>query len=100
VYVVRFFAGFCLAANGLYLAVGSLTDAGDAGDLLELGAPMWSLWLFGVAATAAGLYLWHGLGPSFGLGRGEGRVEPSAAWTVSGAAGVVIAGELALAAGG
>ena len=31
----RFFTGFCLITNGLYLAVGSFDRVGDAGDLLR-----------------------------------------------------------------
>src|SRR5688572_29401782 len=33
-FVLRFFAGFCLLANGLYIGVGSLDGIGDCGDLL------------------------------------------------------------------
>ena len=65
---LRFFAGFCLIANGAYLAVGSFDRIGDAGDLLKHGSPIWMLWLFGAITISAGLQLWHGLGASFGLG--------------------------------
>lgn len=64
-YVARFFAGFCLLSNGLYLSVGSFEGVGDAGDLLRHGAARWQLLLFGVPASALGLWLWHGLGPRF-----------------------------------
>ncbi|HMP06069.1 MAG TPA: M50 family metallopeptidase, partial [Lacipirellulaceae bacterium] len=64
--LMRFFAGFALAANGLYLGLGSLRGMGDAGDLLRHGAPPWQLWLFGAVASAAGLALWHGQGRHFG----------------------------------
>lgn len=67
-YLARFFAGFCCLANGLYLAAGSFNGVGDAGDLLRHGAARWQLWLFGVPASILGLWLWHGLGRSFGLG--------------------------------
>ena len=66
---LRFFAGFCLIANGAYLAVGSFDRIGDAGDLMTHGAPIWLLWLFGLTTIPAGLRLWHGLGPQFGLGQ-------------------------------
>ena len=59
---VQLFAGFCLIANGAYLGVGWTTGAGDAGDLLWLGTPVPVMVTFGVAATAAGLFLWHLLG--------------------------------------
>src|SRR5262245_36776670 len=42
-YLVRFFAGFCLIANGAYLAFGALDGVGDAGDLLRNGAALWQL---------------------------------------------------------
>ena len=58
----QFFAGFCLIANGVYLGVGWITRAGDAGDILNHGTPVWVLVAFGAVATAAGLYLWHRLG--------------------------------------
>jgi len=78
-YLVQFFAGTCLIANGAYLGVGSFQRVGDAGDLIRQGRPMWSLWLFGMVAVPLGVYLWHGLGPRFGLGRAEGKVDRVAA---------------------
>lgn len=38
-YLLRFFAGFCLVANGAHLGVGAFDGVGDAGDLLRSGAP-------------------------------------------------------------
>ena len=60
--VAQFFAGFCLIANGVYLGVGWITRAGDAGDIANHGTPIPVLIGFGLAATGAGLYLWHLLG--------------------------------------
>jgi hypothetical protein len=60
--LLRFFAGFCLIANGAYLAFGSIDSVGDAGDLLRNGAAAWQLWLFGAVCVPAGLWVWHGLG--------------------------------------
>lgn len=65
---VRFFAGFCLIANGAYLAVGARDGIGDAGDLLNLGISAWTLYLFGAATIPCGLWLWNGLGTRFGIG--------------------------------
>ena len=79
IYLVQFFAGFCLIANGAYLACGSFARVGDAGDLIRLGAPKWCLWLFGLIAVPLGLYLWNGLGPSFGRGEAKGKVDWRAA---------------------
>jgi hypothetical protein len=66
-FVLRFFAGFCLVANGLYLGVGAFVPVGDAADLLRFGARPWQLVLFGLVTVPAGLLLWHGQGKHFGL---------------------------------
>ena len=68
-FLLRFFAGFCLITNGGYIAVGSFDRVGDCGEMLRHGSAMWQLWLFGIVTVPAGFYLWHGLGPQFGLGR-------------------------------
>ncbi|MEX0654434.1 MAG: M50 family metallopeptidase [Phycisphaeraceae bacterium] len=65
--LLRFFAGFCLIANGAYLGFGWIDGVGDAGDLLAHGANVWHLVAFGVTAGILGLWLWHGLGRRFGL---------------------------------
>ncbi len=65
--VARFFAAFCMLANGVYMASACLDPVGDAHDLLRLGAPAWTLALPGSLAAAGGLWLFHGLGASFGL---------------------------------
>lgn len=82
-YVIRFFTGFCLIANGAYLGVGSFAGVADAGDLIELGARPWMLWVFGILTFPAGFWLWHGLGPKFGLGSARGRVNATATWVVT-----------------
>jgi hypothetical protein len=74
-YLLAFFAGFCCLANGLYLAAGSFTGAGDAGDLMKQGATQWQLVAFGTPLCILGLSLWHGLGPAFGLGSARGEVD-------------------------
>lgn len=51
--------GFCLVANGVYLAAGWVEPAGDASDLMRLGMPVWVLFTVGVAAVLAGLWCWH-----------------------------------------
>jgi hypothetical protein len=79
-YLPRFFAGFCLVANGAYIAVGSLDRVGDAGVMLRHGSPAWWLWAFGAVAVPAGLWLWHRQGPHFGLGSVGGKVSPAAAY--------------------
>lgn len=79
-YLMRWLAGFCLIANGAYLAVGSLLpDGDDAGTMLRHGAAQWQILIFALPAAAVGLYLWNGLGPHFGLGSTRGNVDRSAA---------------------
>ena len=78
-YLVQFFAGTCLIANGVYVGVGSFQGIGDAGDLIRLGSPLGFLWLFGLVTVPLGLYLWNGLGPSFGLAQAAGKVDRRAA---------------------
>lgn len=79
--LLRFFAGFCLIANGAYIGGGSFDRVGDCGEMLRHGSPIWLLWLFGAMAVPTGLALWHRLGPSFGLGEARGRVSRKAAYT-------------------
>jgi hypothetical protein len=79
-FVLRFFAGFCLVANGAYIGVGSFSRVGDAEVMLKHGAERWQLWLFGVLTAPAGLWLWHGLGPQFGFGKAEGAVSRDVAY--------------------
>jgi hypothetical protein len=94
-YLVQFFAGTCLIANGAYIGVGSFQRIGDAGDLLRLGSPIWSLWLIGMTAVPLGLCLWNGLGPRFGLGPSAGEVDRRAAWLSGVLLAVVVVLELA-----
>ena len=79
-YLFRFFAGFCLIANGAYLGVGTFDHVGDAGDLLRHGASIWQLWLFGILCVPAGFLLWHRLGLHFGRGDAQGIVSIPAAY--------------------
>jgi hypothetical protein len=65
---LRFFAGFCLIANGAYVGVAVIAPVGDAEVLLQHGVPGWLLGLYGLATVPAGLALWNGLGPEFGWG--------------------------------
>ena len=67
-FILRFFAGFCLLANGLYIGVGSFDQIGDCGEMLRQGSEPWQLWLFGLLTAPLGLWLWHRQGTHFGLG--------------------------------
>jgi hypothetical protein len=79
-YLPRFFAGFCLVANGCYIAGGALDGVGDAGVMLGHGSPMGWLLAFGAVTVPAGFWLWHRLGPHFGLGPARGKVSAAAAY--------------------
>lgn len=78
-HLARFFAGFCLVANGVYLGVGAFARVGDAGDLLRHGAAPWQLLLFGLVTVPAGFWLWNGQGAKFGLGPNPEPVDRSTA---------------------
>jgi hypothetical protein len=74
-FVLRFFAGFCLLSNGLYIGIGSFDGVGDCGEMLRHGSRLWQLWLFGAITAPLGLWLWHRQGPNFGLGVANGQVS-------------------------
>ncbi|WP_425616400.1 M50 family metallopeptidase [Anatilimnocola sp. NA78] len=94
-FLYRFFAGFCLLANGAYLAGGSFDGIGDCGDLLRHGSPIWTLWLFGLVTIPAGLLLWHEQGRHFGLGPRRLPVDARLAYTVAVIAGLTAVMEVA-----
>jgi len=75
-FVVRFFAGFCLIANGTYIAIGSFDEVGDCSEMLRHGSQPWQLWLFGAITIPLGFALWHRQGTYFGLGPTNGEVNP------------------------
>jgi hypothetical protein len=95
-FLARFFAGFCLIANGAYLAGDRFVRGGDARDLILHGTPPWVLVVAGLPAIGLGLYLWSGLGPHFGLGQARGEVNRRAALGITGLLAVLIVLELAL----
>lgn len=92
--LARFFAGFCLVANGGYIGFGSFERIGDAGDLLNHGSPTWTLWLFGVVTIPFGFWFWNGLGPSFGLGPAKGEVNRRLAYLSAGLLALTVLIEL------
>jgi hypothetical protein len=101
VYLLTWFVGFCLIANGAYLLGGAILTGGadDGGIILQQGGSRWQLCAFGVFAVAAGLCLWNGLGPYFGLVPSRGRVDRNAAIGVSVLLFAVLCAELLLASG-
>lgn len=95
-YLARFFAGFCLTANGAYLLGDVFVRGGDARELIWYGTPPWVVVVCGLGGLGAGLVLWNGLGPRFGIGRGADRVDPRVALAVALAVGCLIVLEIAL----
>lgn len=80
VYLFRFFAGFCLVANGVYIGTGWLfANGADPGVMTQNGSPTWLLLAFGLLTFPAGLYLWHRQGHHFGLAEANGHVSNLAA---------------------
>jgi hypothetical protein len=92
IYLLAWFAGFCLIANGAYLVGGAILSGGgdDGSVILQQGGSRWQLVAFGVVAVPAGLYLWNGLGPYFGLGPSRGLVDRKAAVGVMAALACVL----------
>jgi Peptidase M50B-like len=82
-FVLRFFAGFCLIANGAYIGAGSFDGIGDAGQMLRSGSSPWHLWLFGIVTVPLGLWFWHRQGANFGLGADGREVEPAVAYVTA-----------------
>jgi hypothetical protein len=79
-FVLRFFAGFCLIANGAYIAFGSFDRVGDCESMVRYGSSLWQLWFFGLVTVPLGLWLWHRQGPYFGLGTAQGKVSAGVAY--------------------
>ena len=91
-FLARFFADFCLIANGAYLGVGWTIRAGDAGAILLEGSPVWCLVAFGLVCVPAGLACWHGQGTHFGIGPAPQPI----AWRTVIVVGVTLAATLSL----
>jgi len=94
IYLFRFFAGFCLIANGVYIAFGPADGAADTGVMMQHGSPRWLMVSFGILAAPLGLYLWHNQGKHFGLGEAKGHVSRSAAIVSAALLAVVVGVEL------
>ena len=77
-FLFRWFSGFCLIANGVYIAFGPSGGALDTGVMIQYGSQRWIMVIFGILTCPLGLYLWHRQGEDFGLGKAEGRVSQKA----------------------
>lgn len=80
--LVQFFAGFCLIANGAYIAGGSWEGIGDCGVMLHSGTPLWVMWVFGLLTIPTGFFLWHQLGSLQELIQKPERISARSAWTI------------------
>ncbi len=80
--LIQFFTGFCLIANGAYIAGGAWDGTGDCGVMLQTGTPLWMMWGFGLLTIPSGFLLWHRLGSLQNFIRKPERITPRAAWTV------------------
>lgn len=78
--LLQFFAGFCLIANGAYIAGGAMEGIGDCGVMLQTGTPLWVMWGFGLLTVPAGFWLWHRLGSFQDWWRDPKRVSEQSAW--------------------
>ena len=94
--IAMFFAGFCLLANGAYIAIGAFDRVGDCGVMLQHGSPLWTLLLFGILTIPAGFYLWHRLGSVKQFLADPSLVDPIVAYTLFGALIVMLALEFTI----
>lgn len=94
--IARFFAGFCLIANGAYISFGSIDRVGDCAEMLLTGTPLWVMIAFGTVTIPLGLYLWHRLGSLRQFINDPSVVTPQMAYVVSSALLVTVAAEFAL----
>lgn len=94
--MIQFFAGFCLIANGTYIAIGSLDRIGDAGDMLRTGTPVWLMFVFGAVTTPAGFFLWHRTGSIRTFFNNPAIVTDRKAYGIAALLGIVLLAELLL----
>ena len=94
--VARFFAGFCLIANGTYISIGSFNQVGDCGEMLRTGTPLWAMLCYGAITIPLGFYLWNGLGSLTHFLDNPSLVAPRIAYIILGVLLVVVVAELAL----
>ncbi|MDB4731902.1 M50 family metallopeptidase [bacterium] len=69
VHLLRFFAGFCLIANGAYLGSIAIEAVGDARDFLVENVPIYFPLTFAIITVPSGFLLWNNQGAIFGIGK-------------------------------
>jgi hypothetical protein len=67
-YLIWVVAGFCLIANGAYMAIGAIHPIGDAEELVAHGMQRWPMATFGLLAVAGGFWIWERVSPRLGFG--------------------------------
>ncbi len=92
----RFFTGFCLVANGAYIACGSFDRVGDCSEMARTGTPTWTMIAFGAVAISGGLCLWHRLGSIHRFIKDPSLASPRMAYATFAALGVLVVAELLL----
>ncbi len=95
-HLARFFAGFCLLANGAYIAIGSMDQVGDCAVMLQHGSPLWTLVLFGAVTIPLGFVLWHRLGSLRPFLADPSLVDPKVAYVLLSALVVMLALEFTI----
>lgn len=73
IHFIRFFAGFCLIANGAYLGSAAIEAVGDARDLMIANVPIYLPIAFATLTVPSGFLLWNHQGACFGIGK-NGRI--------------------------
>ena len=96
--MARFFAGFSLIANGIYISIGSFDHVGDCGEMLRTGAPIWLLWVFGATTVPIGFYIWHDLGSLAPFINHPAMIRPAMAISIFLVLVVLVAVEFAISA--
>lgn len=91
-----FFAGFCLLANGAYIALGSFDRVGDCGEMLRTGIPHWLMIAFGVLTIPSGLLLWHRLGSLKQFLANPEIITARTAWAAVATTGAIVLAEVLL----
>lgn len=93
--MARFFAGFCLIANGAYISCGAFDRVGDCGEMLRTGTPLWVMIGFGMVTVSLGFNLWHGLGSLPRFLADPSVIEPLTAYAVFFACAALVAVQFA-----
>jgi len=94
--IALYFTGFCLVANGAYIAIGSFDRVGDSGVMLQHGSPPWTLLFFGALTFPLGFYIWHRLGSVKQFLNDPSLVNPAVAYTLLAALFVLLALEFTI----